>query len=58
MVGLLAFGSLAVLVILVIITNISPLKFNFHPPHLEHISSSGVKTDPGLLGLNATPAWN
>ena len=24
------------------------------PPHLEHVASSGVKTDPGLLGLNAT----
>ena len=26
----------------------------FSPPHLEHIASSGVKTDPGLRGLNAT----
>ena len=23
--------------------NISPLKFSFHPPHLEHIASSGWK---------------
>ena len=28
---------------------------NISPPHLEHIASLGVKTDPGLLGLNATP---
>ena len=26
--------------------------------HLEHIASLGVKTDPHLLGLNATPAVN
>ena len=30
-------------------------KIFFSPSHLEHIASSGVKTDPGLLGLNATP---
>ena len=27
------------------------------PPHLEYFASSGVKTYPSLLGLNATPAW-
>ena len=27
-------------------------------PHLGHIASLGVKTDPGLLGPNATPAAN
>ena len=27
----------------------------FSRPHLEHITSSGVKSDPGLLGINATP---